>query len=304
MKDNLLSRPIRKKRKKKDYLKKVAFLSHLSEIAYDRAEDGLLDYNLGVKYSNSRLLRMGFYSPVRVQCNTPPAHVMFLYNDKVKVVVFRGTCNDAGWDQNFKFDKVKTKEGEFHQGWHEDVSAIFPNIIELIKNDPLYRNKKLYVVGHSKGAAEAQQFAALVDKIIPVEMCIGVACPRPFSCKTAKSVTKKFNKGCKKWEWRMLWLQNNNDLVTKVPLKMMNASQAGKRLYISAGTYDNPGKIHTNINPFHEFFDSFLLGRILARTRFFKYDAIEDHHPCYYVNALYKEAGCNTRIKRWSDKYM
>ena len=301
MKDNQLSKPFKKKSKKKDYLGKVAFLSHLAEISYDRTEDGSVDYERGMKFSNSKLLRMGFYSPVRIQSSRPPVSAMVLYNDKVKVIVFRGTYNDAGWEQNFKFDKVKTKKGEFHQGWHECVSTLFKDLLEIITNDPLYRNKKLYVVGHSKGAAEAQQFATLVNDIIPVEMCVGVACPRPFSTKTAKDITKEFNKGCKKWEWRMVWVQNNNDMVTKVPLKMMNANQAGKRLYISAGSFNKPGDVHTNINPFHEFFDSVIMGRLLARTRFFKYDSIEDHHPCYYVNALYKAAGVNTRIQRWPD---
>lgn len=91
--------------------------------------------------------------------------------DGVQYAVFQGTCNLPGWEADFDVVSVKLPVfGKVHQGFYANLK----NIRALVVLDA---SLPIVVSGHSKGAAEAVLFAAMLQQEKLNVSAVLFACP-------------------------------------------------------------------------------------------------------------------------------
>ena len=142
------------------------------------------------------------------------------YNKKQQTayIVFQGTVNKAGWENNFDYQQVRFDgaRGYIHKGFYRDeVEKVFPDVWkELTK---LYHETEtrfnVVVCGHSKGASNALLCAAQLK-----------AQDLPFVCEIkcvafapARVGSPVFARTYKKLKIPTMIFKYGNDMVCKVP---------------------------------------------------------------------------------------
>ncbi len=111
-----------------------------------------------------------------------------------------------------------------HKGFKLEVDELWPMVLEDLQRKT-NQNKKIWFCGHSLGAAMATIMASrchLYEDIAPVEELYTYGSPRVGWKKYCRSL------GVTHHRWR-----NNNDIVTKVPFKIMGYAHDGKLHYIT-----------------------------------------------------------------------
>ncbi len=204
---------------------------------------------------------------------------------------FRGTDEIKDWLDNVNVFPEKALFGEFHRGfwrsledvweplykqynglWKEDVSK------NVLVNGKLIINKKprpIFITGHSLGGAMAMIAAArLIHEDRPFTSAYTFGQPRAMSIMTSRI----FNTEAK---GRIFRFQNNNDIVTRIPARMMGYSHAGSFLYISENK-----KLHNDPGFWYQFLDA--IDGAVDSIGDRKLDAIEDHGMAYYLEAIHK----------------
>jgi len=161
----------------------------------------------------------------------------YRFESKTDVVVAcRGTqpteFNDLKAD--LKAFPVKSETiSRVHRGFKAEVDELWP----MIKPDIETISKKLWFCGHSLGAAMATIMASrchLRWEITNVEALFTYGSPRVGWPGYVKSLKLTH------YRW-----QNNNDIVTRVPLRVMGYRHDGHLMYIrSDGSIDDSGKSH------------------------------------------------------------
>jgi len=152
------------------------------------------------------------------------------------VVACRGTqpteFNDLKAD--LKAFPVKAETiSRVHRGFKAEVDELWPKISKDVKKV----TKSLWFCGHSLGAAMATIMASRcnLNYKYPDPECL-------FTYGSPRVGWPKYVKSLKICHYR--W-QNNNDIVTRVPLRIMNYRHDGRLMYIrSNGTIDDSGKSH------------------------------------------------------------
>lgn len=124
-------------------------------------------------------------------------------------VVFEGSHNLPDWMSNFKAIMIQIPDlGGVEQGFYDGL----PQTMEQI-NPLLPKDKLIYVTGHSRGAAHAQIFAAmLIKKGYKVEV-VTFGCPRPGDENLAKVLSTMPNRS-----YRNFHDFDEQDFVCDVPL--------------------------------------------------------------------------------------
>ena len=143
------------------------------------------------------------------------------------VIACRGTeptqWNDVKADLR-AFPVLAETVGRVHKGFKKEVDDLWPMISEDIKKAS--SKKKLWVTGHSLGAAMATVVAArctLKEGLHDVEELHTFGSPRVGWRKYCKSLPITH------YRWR-----NNNDIVTTVPPLFMGYKHHGTSMYINA----------------------------------------------------------------------
>jgi hypothetical protein len=112
--------------------------------------------------------------------NTDEVHVFLTQQDGYAIIAFKGSASIRDWLQDFDAFVIpggfNHKDlGLVHAGFFDDVEDVFGDILKGLPSDPIA------VTGHSKGAAEALIFAALLtastDRVIARVSTFGT--PRP-----------------------------------------------------------------------------------------------------------------------------
>lgn len=163
--------------------------------------------------------------------------------------------------------------GRVHKGFKAEVDDLWPMILEDLGPKAIGK-RKLWVTGHSLGAAMATIIAARctleADKIpdVHVEELYTYGSPRVGWNKYCKSLPVTH------YRWR-----NNNDIVTTVPLWIMGYRHHGTECYI-----DSKGVVRLNLGFINKVVDK-LRGMLTGLLRG-RIDNFSDHSIAEYAHHL------------------
>lgn len=199
----------------KSFLERSLLFAKLSELAY-RDE----------KTVKKEAKKLGF-TTIEFY-NRDGAQAYRLMNKNDLVIACRGTqpteFNDIKADLQ-ALPVIAETVSRVHRGFKQEVDELWPMVLEDLQrkaND----KKKIWFCGHSLGAAMATIMASrchLYEGIEPVQELYTYGSPRVGWKKYCNSLGVTHHR----------WV-NNNDIVTRVPLKIMGYTHDGQEHYINA----------------------------------------------------------------------
>ncbi|NEQ96048.1 MAG: lipase family protein [Cyanothece sp. SIO2G6] len=155
------------------------------------------------------------------------AQGMLVEHDDYFCLAFRGTDELDDWLDNLKLFPEKVLFGEFHRGFWNSVEDIWEELFTRYLELRQQKKRPLFLTGHSKGGAMATITAAkLIHRDWPFTSLYTFGQPRAMTTATARI----FNVEAKEKTFRF---QNNNDLVTRAPARLMGYSHVGTYVHIS-----------------------------------------------------------------------
>jgi triacylglycerol lipase len=188
-------------------------------------------------------------------------------------MVFRGTDELEDWLDNINALSTKELFGKFHRGFWNSVNDVWNPINAKFKDLQKQRPRPLFITGHSSGGAMATVAAAkLIHEDRPFTSVYTFGQPRVLTRETARI----FNMECKSRYFRF---HNNNDIVTRVPARIMGYSHIGTYLYIS-----EEKTISSEAGFWFRFIDYF--DGALNALKETGIDAVEDHNMSKYLAAV------------------
>eukprot|EP00904_Undaria_pinnatifida_P002282 jgi/Undpi1/12054/HiC_scaffold_4.g01753.m2 len=205
-------------------------------------------------------------------------------NDDVIIAVFRGTSELSDWATNIEIIPRRVDESwglkgegcDVHMGFDDGVNTVWggnDGMLETIKMliNEEGKNRKLYVSGHSLGAALATIAGArlVFEHDINVSGIYTVGSPRVFDGQLSKHFDEKINHGTAMKD-KHFRCRNNNDIVPRmVPPPF---EHAGTEVYLDR---------HGQIKPMTAW-DQFL-GRYDAYMKLDFEEDISDHSTSEYI---------------------
>lgn len=154
------------------------------------------------------------------------------WNKEEYVLAFRGTEPDELSDLLADLNAIPRgamTRGLVHSGFRGELDKLWPAIH---KHQKAHKSRKLYITGHSLGAAMATIACSRFEEETKVEQLTTFGSPRVGTRKFVKHVTTPHMR-----------FVNNNDIVTKVPLWIMGYKHHGTLQYINF--YGNIRKLTT-----------------------------------------------------------
>ncbi len=194
------------------------------------------------------------------------AQCMIFTNKEDIVVAFRGTEPTQFKDvlADLKAWKHRSKtNGWVHVGFYDEVKKVYDDMLAYINARP---TKKLYICGHSLGGGMSMVTAArLQDR---VEAVYTYGCPRTGD--------RVWRSNCSFTHYRFV---NSNDVVPKVPLKIMGYKHYGNLQYINYyGDFRNATVWQRTKDQ--------LRARYRALCKFQFFDGLRDHVISSYLGKL------------------
>ncbi|MEH6627013.1 MAG: lipase family protein [Motiliproteus sp.] len=191
-------------------------------------------------------------------------------------MVFRGTDEAADWLDNINAFSTDELFGKFHRGFWNSLADIWEPIYQDYCRLKAANKRPLFFTGHSLGGAMASIAAArFIQQDWPFTAAYTFGQPRAM----AREAARIFNAEAAQRYHRF---QNNNDLVTRIPSRLMGYSHVGSYLYIS-----EEKTIHADPGFWFRFLDS--IDGAVESVMESGIDAIEDHSMDRYLAA----------VKRW-----
>ena len=155
-----------------------------------------------------------------------------VWNKEEYVLAFRGTEPDEISDLLADLNAIPRgamTHGLVHSGFRGECDKLWDHVV---KHHSTHNKKKLYITGHSLGAAMATIATSRFEEVQKVEQLTTFGSPRVG--------TRRFVKAIETPHMRFV---NNNDIVTKVPLWLMGYKHHGVLQYINF--YGNIRKLTT-----------------------------------------------------------
>lgn len=185
---------------------------------------------------------------------------------------FRGTNELEDWLDNINAFSTKQLFGEFHRGFWKSVEDVWPGLSHKHEELQAKDKRPLFMTGHSLGGAMATIAAArLVHEDIPFSAVYTFGQPRAMTRETALI----FNSECKS---RFFRFQNDNDIVTRVPARLMGYSHVGSYLYIN-----EEKEIHPEVGFWFRFIDKLDIDILDIKSKLI--ETITDHSMDHYIEA-------------------
>lgn len=193
------------------------------------------------------------------------------------VASFRGTDEIADWLDNLNAVPTDGPLGGVHKGFYKALMDIWPQMKTVIRS---YRrtsdgqpDRPLWITGHSLGGALATlAVATLVEADETFHGAYTFGCPRVGD----RDFARTFNVEAKSKIYRF---QNNADIVTRVPARIMGYSHVGSFIYIT-----QDGKLSDDVGWWYTFMDT--VKGIISDIGDKGFDAIEDHNISDYIKAI------------------
>ena len=207
--------------------------------------------------------------------NKSSAQGMVASHEKYIAVVFRGTDEMADWLDNINAFSTKVLFGAFHRGFYQSVQDIWAPMDDEIKRLQGIEKRPVWFTGHSLGGAMAAIAAAMfVHEDRPFSGVYTFGQPRCMDRDTCRI----FNMEAKD---RFHRFQNNNDIVTRIPSRLMGYSHVGRCIYIS-----EEKELHSSPGWWFKFLDS--VDGALEAIKENGFDGVEDHDMAKYLEAIKK----------------
>jgi hypothetical protein len=202
--------------------------------------------------------------------------MVFQHTDYV-VAAFRGTDEIADWLDNLNAVCQPGPLGGVHTGFFKALMDIWPAMKTQIRTwrrrSSDTADRPLWLTGHSLGGALATLAAATL--IEADETFYGVytfGSPRVGD----RVFARTFNVEAKN---RLYRFQNNSDIVSRIPARIMGYSHVGTFVYIS-----ERGRLSFEIGKWYRFMDT--VKGVIASIGEKRFDSIEDHHIEKYIAAI------------------
>lgn len=194
-------------------------------------------------------------------------------HEKIIIAAFRGTDEIIDWLDNINSISHHIPMGRVHKGFYLALQDIWQDMKKTIQK---YRNngQSLWITGHSLGGALAALAAVdLVEQDRPFNGVYTFGQPRCCD----RQVARIMNVEAKS---RIYRFHNHNDIVPRMPQRVMGYSHLGTFIYI-----DKNQKLSNNVNWWYQFTDSISGTWEVIREEGLDY--IRDHDRKNYVAALH-----------------
>jgi triacylglycerol lipase len=213
----------------------------------------------------------GFLSVHGVSKNS--AQAALVEHENYLALVFRGTDELADWIDNLNSFPEQALFGAFHRGFLHSVMDIwdplFARYTELNQRKP----RGLFLAGHSLGGAMATVAASiLIQQDEPFTSTYTFGQPRAVTRDAARIYNVE---ACGK----TFRFQNNNDIVTRAPARLMGYSHVGTFLYITQRQ-----QIRQDPGHWIEFLDN--VSGAMESLKVSGIDGVEDHGMQHYLDAV------------------
>ncbi len=212
-----------------------------------------------------------FISVSGVDNNSAQAAV--IEHEEYLCMAFRGTNELRDWLDNIDAFGTDALFGQFHRGFWKSVEDVWQPIDEKCRALQQVKRRPIFITGHSLGGAMATIAAArYIHEDKPFTSVYTFGQPRAMTRDTARI----FNMECKQ---RFFRFHNNNDIVTRVPARLMGYSHVGTYLYIS-----EEKQICPEPGCWFKFLDYFDGAFNAVREQ--GLDGVADHNMANYFNAV------------------
>lgn len=223
--------------------------------------------------SNLKINDNDFENVVPVSNNS--AQAALVSHQNYICLVFRGTDEVLDWKDNVDTFPTKALFGDFHRGFWRSFNDVWGSLATELQKVQQHKIRPVFLTGHSLGGAMAMAAAAhFVHHDQPFTSLYTFGQPRLLLRGTAQI----FNMECK---GRCFRFHHNNDIITRVPTRLMGYSHAGSYLYISAEQ-----EIHQESGLWFKFLDQ--TEDAISAVGNLKLDAIADHSMLLYLQAVEK----------------
>jgi hypothetical protein len=207
--------------------------------------------------------------------NKNSAQAALIEHENYFCLAFRGTDEISDWLDNLNVFSEKVLFGEFHRGFWNSLNDVWQPLFDRYLQLRQTVRRPLFLTGHSLGGAMATVAAAkLIHSDLPFTSAYTFGQPRSMSLATSRV----FNVEAKGKFFRF---QNNNDIVTRVPARLMGYSHVGSYLYIS-----EEQRINNDPGFWLRFLDS--IDGIVDDIGKKGLDSVEDHGMDNYLAAIEK----------------
>ena len=185
-------------------------MARLAELAY-----------LDGKEAKNKMKALGYTGHKFFENDGAQCHAV--WNKEEYVLAFRGTepseISDVLADLN-AIPRGAMTHGLVHSGFRNECDKLWDDIV--LHHGKGHQEKKLWITGHSLGAAMATIATSRFEETQKVEQLTTFGSPRVGTRKFVKHI-----------ETKHMRFVNNNDIVTKVPLFIMGYKHHGELKYIN-----------------------------------------------------------------------
>ena len=202
------------------------------------------------------------------------SQAMLVKHAHYAVATFRGTDELADWWDNLDAISAPGPLGSVHRGFQDALMDVWPAMrAQLQKFRKASPGLPLWLTGHSLGGAMATLAAAeLIAQDRPFYGGYTFGQPRCGD----RSFARTFNIEAKD---RFFRFQNNNDIVTRAPARIMGYSHVGQYIYITSD-----GELDRDIGTWFRFID--MVKGAVDDLGEIGLDAIDDHGMDRYLAAI------------------
>lgn len=215
--------------------------------------------------------------------DTDDTQVFILANSDRVIISFRGTEKGKvkDWQTDLNTQLIKAPFGYVHRGFKESFDHVWGSMLTFIRNNSS-SDTPIWITGHSLGGAlatVASMYMLLANRNIHGIYTFGS--PRVGD----ETFGDYLDSQIKDIHFRFV---NNEDIVTRVPPRVMRYSHVGTCKY-----FDISGKLHTGIGAWHKFLDRLDSIDLRSRARYANLQnrfpgGIDDHDMDQYIARLEK----------------
>ncbi len=251
------------------------WMARLAKIVYMKLDDGSPDEK-GILQALNQIGAARFDKVVGF--NTSSSQACVISHDDYVAAVFRGTDELADWLDNVNVKSMPGPFGEVHRGFYEALMDVWPNMRQAIRQirEEESPRRPLWLAGHSLGGAMATIAASmLADDDEPFFGVYTFGSPR---CGDKEFARVYRNDGPQQRTFRF---QNNNDIVTRVPARVMGYRHVGQLVYISEDQ-----KLVRDVGFWYRFLDT--VEGVVSDVGKPGFDCTKDHDMDCYIEAIEK----------------